>query len=197
MERMLILRLLLKLFDLNFLNFTWTFRCVDLRLNCGTPLLKRVLCFHEACCRCIYHHHLVRRCPRSAGARGVLRNHLGGWIKGFSRTVGSCNSLLAEDSALRDGLIMALNMGIQFLLVELDAKVVCDLVSRMNHDNLSLISDCRILTGQFEGLRMQHIYREANMVADQLARLGLDSTRIHISPAGDNGSVHLLPETLA
>ncbi|PKI49502.1 hypothetical protein CRG98_030119 [Punica granatum] len=130
----------------------------------------------------------VRHCLGSAGAGGVLRNHLRGWIKGFSRILGYCNNHHAECWALRDGLIMALNMGIQFLLVELDVKIVCDLVSEMINDNLSLmpiIFDCRMLLGRFEGLRMQHIYQEANMVADQLARLASDSTRIPISLAGN------------
>ncbi|PKI56870.1 hypothetical protein CRG98_022757 [Punica granatum] len=45
------------------------------------------------------------------------------WIKlKTDGTLGSCDSLLVEGWALRDGLIMALNSGIQFLLMELDAK---------------------------------------------------------------------------
>ncbi len=70
-----------------------------------------------------------------AGAGGVLRNHLGGWIKGFGHYLGNTNSLMAKCWALRDGLLLAKESGIQSLLVELDAQVVVDLFLGNTSDN--------------------------------------------------------------
>ena len=49
-------------------------------------------------------------------------------MKGFWRSVGFAMSTTAEFWALRDGLILASQLGIQDIEVELDAKTVVDLV---------------------------------------------------------------------
>uniref|UniRef100_A0A2N9F7H7 Reverse transcriptase domain-containing protein n=1 Tax=Fagus sylvatica TaxID=28930 RepID=A0A2N9F7H7_FAGSY len=62
--------------------------------------------------------------PGLAGAGGIIRNHTGGWIKGFSRKIGVTNSLAAELWGLRDGLILAHQQNIKKIIIELDAKAV-------------------------------------------------------------------------
>ena len=57
----------------------------------------------------------------AAGAGGLIRNCFGGWVKGFLRSVGFATSTTAEFWALRDGLILASQLGIQDIEVELDA----------------------------------------------------------------------------
>ncbi|XP_031390398.1 uncharacterized protein LOC116202898 [Punica granatum] len=97
----------------------------------------------------------------------VLQNHYGGRVRGFSRSLGVCTSLLAECWALR-------NIGIQSLIVELDAKVIVDLVLSNECNNLPLmpiILDCRRLIQHFANFRMEHNQKEAKMVADSLAKL--------------------------
>ena len=42
---------------------------------------------------------------------------------------------------------------------------------------LSLISDIRDLASGFESITFKHIYREANFVADDIAKLGHDCNR--------------------
>ena len=56
-------------------------------------------------------------------------------------------NITAEFWALRDGLILASQLGITQLLVELDAKVVDLVLSRKSSNNLfsSLLNDCRFL----------------------------------------------------
>ncbi|OWM85176.1 hypothetical protein CDL15_Pgr027963 [Punica granatum] len=66
------------------------------------------------------------------------------------------NSICAEIWALRGSLRMALHIGLQFLIVELDAQT---------------------LIRRFIGFKMQYIYREGNFVADGLARLATDKFR--------------------
>ena len=76
---------------------------------------------------------------------------------------------------IRDDLILASQLGITQLLVELDAKVVVDLVlSRKPSNNpySSLLNNCRFLLNQFQQVRVNHAFREANCCADSLAKGG-------------------------
>ena len=86
-------------------------------------------------------------------------------------------SINAEFWAFRDGLRLASQMGITHLAVELDAKVVVDLVlSRKtpNSSYTSLLNDCRYLLNQFQWTKIRHVYREANRGTDCLAKKACD-----------------------
>ncbi|PKI69155.1 hypothetical protein CRG98_010422 [Punica granatum] len=112
---------------------------------------------------------------------GGVRNHLGGLIKGFARYLGATDSFTAECRALRDDLRLARDLGIQSLIIEMDAKVVVDLFLGNCFENLFLtpiIMDCRIRSRAFKDFKVHRAYREATAVADSLAwlaRNGLDS----------------------
>ena len=63
----------------------------------------------------------------------------------------------------------------QNLVIELDAKVVVELVQSMSSSNAfysSLLADCRSLLGRFQHYKVQYAFREVNRVADALAKLG-------------------------
>ena len=66
--------------------------------------------------------------PGRAGGGGAIRDHRGMWIKGFARKIGHATNLIAEFWALRNGLQMALQLGINCLEVELDAKTIVQLL---------------------------------------------------------------------
>nr|POE86012.1 putative ribonuclease h protein [Quercus suber] len=66
--------------------------------------------------------------PGKAGGGGIIRNSHGHWIKGYSRSLGYTTSIIAEWWALRDGLTLAIQLGCQQLEVELDAKVIVELL---------------------------------------------------------------------
>ena len=72
--------------------------------------------------------------PGTAGGGGILRSDSGLWIQAFSRSIGKTTSFLAELWALRDGLIVCLNLRISAFEVEIDAQAVVEL---MNNDNTS------------------------------------------------------------
>ena len=81
----------------------------------------------------------------------------------------------AEFWALRDGLTMAAQLGLTNLEVEMDTKIVIDLVLSNANSNCAyspLLNDCRYLFRKFQQVKMQHVYREVNKVADGLARMG-------------------------
>ena len=99
----------------------------------------------------------------------------GRWIKGFSRSIGHASSFVAKYWALRDGFKLALGIGVQRLVVELDAKVVVSLITSIGGSNkpyLPLLNDCRYLLSRFLQTRVVHVFREGNRCADALARMG-------------------------
>ncbi|KAL0008067.1 hypothetical protein SO802_009569 [Lithocarpus litseifolius] len=107
--------------------------------------------------------------PGRAGGGGVIRDHRGMWMKGFARKIGHATSLLAKFLALRDGLQMALQLGINCLEVELDAKTVVQiLLSNSNHIAAysPLLNDCRYLLSKFQQVTINHAFREVNRCAD-------------------------------
>ena len=113
--------------------------------------------------------------PGKAGGGGVLRDCEGRWMRGFVRSIGETTSIMAEFWALRDGLLLAGQLGVQNLVVELDAKVVVELVQSGSSSNAfysSLLADCRLLLGRFQHYKVQHAFREVNRVADALAKSG-------------------------
>ena len=74
-------------------------------------------------------------------------------MRGFARSIGFTTSIIAEFWALRDGLLLAGQIGVQNLLIELDAKVVVELVQSKFSSNAfysSLLADCRSLLGRFQ-----------------------------------------------
>ena len=61
------------------------------------------------------------------------------------------------------------------LIVELDAKALVVALTNPSYSNTvvsGLFDDCRQLLSVFPHCRVQHVFREATMCVDQLARLG-------------------------
>ena len=63
---------------------------------------------------------------RLAGGGGLIRYGNGNWIIEFARKIGTATSFLAELWALRDYLLLCLQIQAQAVCIELDAKVVVD-----------------------------------------------------------------------
>ena len=53
--------------------------------------------------------------PGIVDAGGILRDHSGGWISGFSLNLGLASNNMAELAAIRHGLEMTWNMGFKFI----------------------------------------------------------------------------------
>jgi ribonuclease HI len=113
--------------------------------------------------------------PGLAGGGGVIRNHLGEWVGGFSRTIGFTTSVQAELRALKDGLLLAIDFEILNLEIEMDSLVAVDLINSSTTSNAFLsiiVADCRYLLKRFELWSLRHIFREANGCADLSAKAG-------------------------
>ena len=113
--------------------------------------------------------------PSKVGGGGLIRDSEGRWIRGFSRSIGHATSVMAELWALRDGLKLAVQLGIGCLEVELDAKIIVEMLNNADSANIkfsSLLSDCRFLIARVTQVRVTHVYREVNRCADFLAKKG-------------------------
>lgn len=109
-----------------------------------------------------------------AGGRGLIRDHQGNWIRGYAGRLGNTNSFITELQALRDGLAIAKELGINNLIVEMDAL---NAVMLMNNNSANLLmehllSDCRNLLNDIPSKRIVHTSQEVNQCADALARFG-------------------------
>ena len=119
----------------------------------------------------------------SAGGGGLIRDHDGKWVKGYMRNIGLATSVAAEFWALRDGLMLAVQLGINHLHVELDTQVVVNLVQSkkdINNSCAALLNDCRYLLKQFQHVKVTHVFREANRCADNLTRAGCSFSGIFV-----------------
>ena len=107
----------------------------------------------------------------------MFRDHEGNWVKGYVRGIGHTNSFLAELWALRDGLNIASEMGVNNHIIELDALSIVLLMNNEAENIMMepLLFDCRSLLKQIPNKHVLHVYREANQCADALAKLGAQS----------------------
>nr|POE66040.1 putative ribonuclease h protein [Quercus suber] len=71
-----------------------------------------------------------------------------------------------------------MQLGVQNLEVELDVKVIVDLINSRNSSNAaysSLLFDCRLLLDKIPHTKVKHVFREANRFADALSRKGCNA----------------------
>ena len=95
------------------------------------------------------------------------RDSAGRWVKGFSRSIGLATNVMAKCWALRDGMQLANHLGIQNIVVELDAKIIVDILQSNQETNNSfspLLMDCRLLLRNFPQSRVSHVYRKRTFV---------------------------------
>ncbi|GLT95270.1 hypothetical protein SLE2022_129620 [Rubroshorea leprosula] len=117
--------------------------------------------------------------PGKVAGGGLIRDSWGNWILGFSRKIGWSSILLSELWAIRDGLQLAASKNFSHLLIETDSLTAVNLLSKdpiENHPLSSLVFDCRDLLRCIPHVKISHVMRESNMVADILAKMGHDIT---------------------
>ncbi|GLT56367.1 hypothetical protein SLA2020_294110 [Shorea laevis] len=110
-----------------------------------------------------------------ASAGGLIRDHEGRWVHGFSLGIGYQSSFMAELWGCREGLRMASDLRITHLILEMDSLLVVHMLqSKKGVDGLAwtLFSDILHLLNTFSEYRVQHIFREGNFAADYMAAIG-------------------------
>ena len=86
--------------------------------------------------------------PGLARGGGLIRDHLGDSVGGFSRFIGFTTSVQVELRALKDGLLLAIDLEILNLEIEMDSLVAVDLINSSTTSNAffsTLVDDCRYL----------------------------------------------------
>ncbi|XP_004306073.1 PREDICTED: putative ribonuclease H protein At1g65750-like [Fragaria vesca subsp. vesca] len=112
------------------------------------------------------------------GAGGVIRNHAGAWIAGFQINLGVCAILDAEAWALFHGLKLASKLHISCLEIESDSAILVQLMNCSNlssHPLGSLLGGCSSMMTEMDDVKLFHIFREANMTADSLAKCSISN----------------------
>nr|POF24256.1 putative ribonuclease h protein [Quercus suber] len=110
-----------------------------------------------------------------AGGGGLIRNDRGNWIKGYARSIGITAGVAVELWALRDGIKLCLSLNLQAVEVELDAKLVVDLLGKEGGSvnvNNTIVADYKEGLRRIPRVKIKHCYHEANKCADALARRG-------------------------
>jgi len=116
-----------------------------------------------------------------AAAGFVLRSWQGGFIKAGTRFLECASVLVAEATALRDGISAALQAGFRKIEVEGDNQVVLKAVQKQIHTPWQItpiLEDIWHMISSCESISFSHIYREGNMAADWMAKYGC-SLRCH------------------
>ena len=106
---------------------------------------------------------------------GIIRNANGEWVTRYARAIGTTTNVAAELWVLRDGINLCLSLNLAAIEIELDAKVVIDLLEKDGdypNKNDIIVADCREGLKKFSSVKIQHCFREANKCADALARRG-------------------------
>ncbi|KAL4317972.1 hypothetical protein GQ457_18G007610 [Hibiscus cannabinus] len=113
-------------------------------------------------------------CPRSdatlAKTKFGLVCGVAFWV---ARSLGSCSVIMAELWATHDALLHACRMGYRKVELECDSRQVvdilkCDSLDLIDSDVVTLVHE--LLRRQWE-VRIRHVRREANSVADKLVKL--------------------------
>ncbi|KAL4348355.1 hypothetical protein GQ457_17G006980 [Hibiscus cannabinus] len=110
----------------------------------------------------------------SAGIGVVFQDNEGRWLFGFARFVGRCTVLLAELWAIHDGLAQAWMCGHRCVKLEsdnLEAVRIVNSTSNLMHKQGLVLAIKRWLRLEWR-VRVQHVPRGQNRVADKLAAKG-------------------------
>ena len=111
--------------------------------------------------------------PGLARGEGLIRNTNGEWVRGFVRVIGIITSAAAELWAFRDRIHLYIALKILVVIIELDAKLVVDLLQKEDRNQNSLdviLGDCKAGLRDIPVVEIQNCYRETNKCADALSR---------------------------
>ena len=113
--------------------------------------------------------------PSKAGEGGLIRDSKGEWVSGYARAIGFTTNVVMELWALHDGINLCIDLNLENVIIELDAKLLVDLLmkdERSSNGNEVITADCKEGLKRIPRVRIQHCFREANKCANALARRG-------------------------
>ncbi|KAK6780036.1 hypothetical protein RDI58_022220 [Solanum bulbocastanum] len=111
--------------------------------------------------------------PGKLGAGGIIRDHRGEIILAFSTPMGEGTNNQAEIGAAIFGMTWLIQLGYRNVLLEVDSQLLVDWIMAKTKPPWSVntqVQQMSTLIGQTSNFRCKHTYREANSVADSLAK---------------------------
>ncbi|PKU71836.1 Putative ribonuclease H protein [Dendrobium catenatum] len=110
----------------------------------------------------------------SAGAGGIIRDSSGSVLAAFAAPIHHSNAITAELLALNYGLKICKNRGFNNVWIEVDDMLLIQIINGTipgNPQNFYLIREIKHCISSMNFF-ISHIYREANVCADWLAKKG-------------------------
>ncbi|XP_016581818.1 uncharacterized protein LOC107879257 [Capsicum annuum] len=105
--------------------------------------------------------------------RGVIRDHEGNWVMCYYSAAPCTTPLHAELLALIKVLQLAVTNNIKLIKIGIDSVELTHMFQTDNGHYHNVLFICRSLMRATQAIPPHHIFREQNMVADALAKLGL------------------------
>ncbi|KAL6146073.1 hypothetical protein ACLB2K_056756 [Fragaria x ananassa] len=112
---------------------------------------------------------------KAAAGGFVLRSDDGKPLVSAAFNSGTASVPLAKALEFRNSLLCAKEKGVLKVEVEGDSKLMIDIVNGVCDPPwrlLKVVKDIKLLSCNFESIRLKHVFREANFVANALANLG-------------------------
>ncbi|KAJ1402723.1 Ribonuclease H domain [Sesbania bispinosa] len=112
-----------------------------------------------------------------ASCGGIIMNALGVPLCDFASHLGDCSITLAEIWDILHGLKVAKSHNCMHVIVESDSLVairLCVKGTSKFHPASQLVLEIHRYLSSFVAVKWQHVFREANQVADRMANLGHD-----------------------
>ena len=124
----------------------------------------------------------ARGSPGLAGFGGIFRDHLGRVLGCFAGNLGLATALEAELQAVIHAIQIATCKGWTSLWIESDSALVIHFLSSIKVNvPWRFVTDwfnCRASLASMN-VKVSHIFREGNSVADRLANFGVDNVGVH------------------
>ncbi|KAJ1410645.1 Ribonuclease H domain [Sesbania bispinosa] len=111
----------------------------------------------------------------NASCGGLIRDHDGSFIKGFSCNIGLSSTVKAELWGLLHGLNLAASLKISNLIVNVDSLLAVQMVKgscKSTHHCMAIVRSIRKILSEHKSFILSHVFRESNRSADHLASIG-------------------------
>ncbi|MED6181435.1 hypothetical protein PIB30_118602 [Stylosanthes scabra] len=111
----------------------------------------------------------------NAACGGIIRDHMGRFVKAFSHNIGCCSIMQAELWGILKGIEIAVANGFLNIVVDSDSSMAINFVKNgvpSHHPCFPLVQDITNMLSRLHSFELNHTLREANSSADPLAKKG-------------------------
>ncbi|KAH1065452.1 hypothetical protein J1N35_030439 [Gossypium stocksii] len=111
-----------------------------------------------------------------AASGGVIQDFNGKWIMGSTRFLGVCSPFEAELWGILDGILILLNKGYRRAIIMTDNLEVAQNLEDLDLEDsgITVLSRTQQILRSEGEWKIKHIARDLNLIADRLAKLGLN-----------------------